>query len=545
MYPTVADVLATPSVQAGDPLVRAGEAALRQPVRWVHVSEIANVAGTLEGGELLLSTGIVAAAPGADLVAYVTGLRDAGASGLIVELGGHLPALPEPMVRTARRLGLPLVELRRTVRFVEITEAVHARILNVQHERLRFTQKVSEVFTTLTVEGARVEEILAQASALGGHPVVLEDLAHHAVAFSGTTRADDLLRDWEARSRLAVAGDETTVAGPERWLCAPVGPRRGRWGRLVVPLAVAPPDADRLTSVLDRAADTLAITRMLQGEGRDVSLDAHGGLLRDLLAGQVTDERGMSVRLRALGLRPGRAYAVLVLAVGPTGAPSADVDQAVLDVAAATARGQGRGALTGGIGPGRVAVVFSCPAETDEPSAVRSFLAAMAAHPRLPADVIAAASAPATRLTGLAAALEEAAHVADTVAADTVAAAPGRAGRQEVYRSRDLGARGLLWSLRADPRLHRFAELQLQALLNHRAHRPGEEQDLLGLLRAYLAVTGNVAELARDLHLSRPAVYARLRRLSDVLGRDITDAETRLSLHLAVLAYDQTARLRG
>ncbi|MBM7773866.1 purine catabolism regulator [Actinokineospora baliensis] len=530
MYPTVAEVLATPSVQAGHPRVRAGEENLDRPVRWVHVSEISDVAGTLAGGELLLSTGIVATAPGADLAAYVTALAEAGVRGLIVELGRHLPALPEPMVRTARRLGFPLVELRRTVRFVEITEAVHARILNVQHERLRFTQQVNAVFTTLTVEGARVEEVLDQASALGGHPVVLEDLAHHAIAFSGTTRAGELLRDWEARSRLAAAAGETAVAGPEQWLCTPVGPRRGRWGRLVVPMSVA--DLDHVTAVLERAAATLAITRMLQGEGRDVALDAHGGLLRDLLTGQVTDEQAMNARLRALGLRAGRAYAVLVL--GVPGDPSVDADQAVLAAAAATARGQGRAALTGITAPGRVAVVFSCAAETDEPEAVRSFLSALG--PPLPEGTFAAASTPTTRLTGLSAALAEATHVANAVAA-----APGRVGEREVYRSRDLGARGLLWSLRADPRLHQFAELQLAPLLRHRVLRPGDEQDLLDLLRAYLAANGNVAVLARALHLSRPAVYARLTRLTTVLGHDLTDAETRLSLHLAVLAYDQAA----
>ncbi|GAA3059461.1 PucR family transcriptional regulator [Actinokineospora globicatena] len=525
MDPTVADVLAIASVQAGDPRVRAGEQALGEPVRWVHVSEIANVAGTLQGGELLLSTGIAAADPGVDLVAYVTALRDAGARGLIVELGPHLPALPEPMVRTARRLGFPLVELRRTVRFVEITEAVHAGIVNAQHERLRFTQQVNEVFTTLTVEGARAEEVLAQAGALSGHPVVLEDLAHHAIAFSGT-RVGEVLRDWESRSRLAVAGGDTAVAGPERWLCTPVGPRRGRWGRLVVPLAVA--DLDRVTGVLERAAATLAITRMLHG-GKDIALDAHGGMLRDLLTGQITDEHAVGARLRAIGLRVGRAYAVLVLAIGTPGAPSADADHAALDAAAATARTQGRAALTGVTAPGRVAIVFSCPAETDEPAAVRSFLAALSTQPRLPAGLVVAAATPATRFSGLSAALEEATHIADAVAADQ-----GRVGAREVYRTRDLGARGLLWSLRADPRLHQFAELQLHPLLS----RPAE-QDLLELLRSYLAANGNVAVLARALHLSRPAVYARLKRLSDVLGRDIADAETRVSLHLAVIAHDQ------
>ncbi|MEU5697049.1 PucR family transcriptional regulator [Actinosynnema sp. NPDC020468] len=533
MYPTVADVLATPPVRAGEPRVRAGAENLDRPVRWVHVSEVARVAGTLAGGELLLSTGIVAAEPGADLAGYVTALHEAGVSGLVVELGDRLPALPDPMVRTARALGLPLVELRRTVRFVAITEVVHARIIDAGHERLRFAQRVNDLFTTLTVEGARVEEVLDQASALGGHPVVLEDLAHRAIAFSGAVGAGELLRDWESRSRLALTTGETAVTGPERWLCTPVGPRRGRWGRLVVPLTVA--DTDLVGAVLERAAATLAITRVLRGEGRDIALDAHGGLLRDLLAGQVSDEQAMGARLRALGLGGGRAYAVLVLAVGSPAAPSAAADQATLEAAAATARGQGRAALTGVTAPGRVAVVFPCSGEDDEPAAVHSFRAALS----LPPGAVVAAAAPAGRITGLPAALEEASHVADVVAA-----APGRVGERDVYRGRDLGARGLLWSLRADPRLHQFAELQLEPLLRHRGPRRGTEQstELLDLLRAYLDHNGNVAVLARALHLSRPAVYARLDRLSEVLGHDLADAETRLSLHLAVLAYDQAPR---
>ncbi|WP_026425638.1 PucR family transcriptional regulator [Actinokineospora inagensis] len=514
MYLTVADVLATPGIQAGDPRVRAGEENLDQPVRWVHVSEIAEVAGTLEGGELLLSTGIVAVDRAADLAAYVERLRAAGASGLVIELGRHLPSLPEPMVRTARRLGFPLVELRRTVRFVEITEAVHSRILNVQHERLRFTEQVNRVFTTLTVEGARVDEVLAQAGALSGHPVVLEDLAHHALAHSGTTRPTELLRDWESRSRLAAAGAETTEAGPERWLCTPVGPRRGRWGRLVVPRTVSNPE--QTVPVLERAADTLAITRMLHAETHDPTLDAHGGLLRDLLAGQVTDEQATGARLRALGLRPGRTYAVLVLAT-----PSTTTDQALLDAAAATARSQGLAALTGITAPGRVATVFSC---TDEPSALRSFLTDI----DLPVGTIATAATPTTRLAGLSAALTEAVHIADAITAD-----PTRVGERDLYRSRDLGARGLLWSLRADPRLHQFVELQLHPLLQ-------ATPAALDFLRAYLSTNGNIADLARTLHLSRPAVYARLTRLATTLTRDLTDPETRLSLHLAVLAYDQT-----
>jgi purine catabolism regulator len=45
---------------------------------------------------------------------------------------------------------------------------------------------------------------------------------------------------------------------------------------------------------------------------------------------------------------------------------------------------------------------------------------------------------------------------------------------------------------------------------------------------------------AARLELSRPAAYARLRRLRELLGRDLEQPRTRLSLHLAMLALEQS-----
>jgi len=55
--PTVADVLRMPEVRRGHPRVVAGQGALGNPVRWVHVSELADTAPLLRGGELVLTTG--------------------------------------------------------------------------------------------------------------------------------------------------------------------------------------------------------------------------------------------------------------------------------------------------------------------------------------------------------------------------------------------------------------------------------------------------------------------------------------------------------
>ncbi len=57
MIPTIRSILAGPAVQAGQPEVLSGSTRLDRPVRWVHVSEVREVADLLEGDELLLSTG--------------------------------------------------------------------------------------------------------------------------------------------------------------------------------------------------------------------------------------------------------------------------------------------------------------------------------------------------------------------------------------------------------------------------------------------------------------------------------------------------------
>jgi purine catabolism regulator len=201
VYPTLAEVLDLPVLQAAAPRVRAGSGGLDVRVRWVHVSEQGDPAGTLSGGELVLSTGMAVADPATDPALYVAALQEAGAVALVVELGRHLRVLPAALVEAARAARFPLVELARAVRFVEVTEVIHARVLNDQYARLQFTQRVHDTFRTLTVERGEVARVLAEATGLIGVPVVLEDLGHRALSFAGEVTPAALLQDWTARSR--------------------------------------------------------------------------------------------------------------------------------------------------------------------------------------------------------------------------------------------------------------------------------------------------------------------------------------------------------
>ena len=84
MLPTVAEVLQLAAVRRGAPRVVAGDAGLGQPVRWVHVSEVIDIARELSGGELVLTTGIALPEDGSALTAYIDDLADVGVVGVAV-----------------------------------------------------------------------------------------------------------------------------------------------------------------------------------------------------------------------------------------------------------------------------------------------------------------------------------------------------------------------------------------------------------------------------------------------------------------------------
>src|SRR5206468_6488143 len=133
------------------------------------------------------------------LRAYVAELAGVGAAGLAVELGRRYASeLPPALIAAAEEHGLPVIALARETVFVDVTESVHAAILEDQMAELRASEELHEIFTQLSVEGARPGEIVGQVATFSGRPVVLENLAHQVLAAdSAGTNPAELLSTWE------------------------------------------------------------------------------------------------------------------------------------------------------------------------------------------------------------------------------------------------------------------------------------------------------------------------------------------------------------
>ncbi len=541
MLPTVGDLLALDVIRRGSPQVVAGADGLRARVRWAHVLELADAAHLLQGGELVLTTGVALPSEPALLARYAVDLAAAGVSALAVELGRrYVGTLPAALVRAAGDSGLTLIAFEREVPFVEITEAVHARIIDAQLEELRASERLHEVFTELSVAGASPDEIVRQAATLAGRPVILADLAHRVLACEpGSADPARLLAGFARRSRALFASSSASSAAPGRtaydeasgWLSTPVGARGEDWGRVILVCDGPPGGTD--TVLIERAATTLALGRLLTRHAESLHRQAHRTLITGIISQALADPAEAAVRSRALGVPVnGRQLIAMVLRLrepaGVAGPVGVSAHARVLDVADAAAdacRAERIPSLVGTLDDTRAGAMLSLSPRAD-PDRVLDGLAARLG-PVAGGLVIGVGSAVGS-IRDVRRSFLEASQVADVAAGQL----PGDS-QPVFYRLADLRLRGLLHLLRDDPRVQTFVERELGALL---ATEP--DTSLLGVLRTYLAAGGNKAEAAKDSHLARPTFYERLRRIERILGTDLSAPESRTSLHVALLALD-------
>ncbi|MFJ6536072.1 PucR family transcriptional regulator [Paenarthrobacter sp. NPDC091711] len=136
--------------------------ALTRAVRWVHSSEVLDIAPLLSGGELLLSGGQALAGVTADRQAeYVRELATRGIAALALETGPALPEVPAGMLEIAEAAGLPVIELRHVVPFVGVMQEINSLLVSESVEHLQHGDQASHAMAAELAHGGGLDQLLA------------------------------------------------------------------------------------------------------------------------------------------------------------------------------------------------------------------------------------------------------------------------------------------------------------------------------------------------------------------------------------------------
>jgi purine catabolism regulator len=478
---TVRDIASLPSLGLE---LAAGAAGADNPIRWVHVSELRDPTPWLEGGELLITTGLGIGDEARSQRDYVRRLSEHGLAGLAFGVGFGWPEPPEALAAKAEQLGFPLVTVPYEVPFIALTKAISSRLANAQLARLERALEVHERLARAVLESRGAAALLAIVGDHVGCALALVDESGRVVGERHSAR----LAACEHVLELPV------VADGETWSLRAGKPR----DQLT--------EYDRL--VLHHGQLALAFELSRRQAVSAAELRLAGDLLEDLEHDRL-DEREIGRRIAAFGLDPQSRYAALlaVAAAAPQGEVVRTAAAKVLDARGARYLSAAR--------RDRAAFLVATDLEDDALAIARELVAA----------------APGTRVgvgrpasgTGLGRSLLEARAALDAVAGP-------------VASYQDLGALELLLSLPG---------AALEAFVARVLGPASANAWLLESLAALLDTGCRWSEAADRLGIHRHTLRYRMEQLRKQTGRHPDDPSQRMELWLAVKAKQALAAREG
>ena len=497
---TVGDVLSHPLLRSANPLVLSGQESLDHAVRWVHSTDLYDIAGLLRGDEVLLTNGVgLIGIDEAGRRLYIRRLAERGVAALFFEVGRTFERVPPEMVDEARPLGFPVVELEPRLRFTEVAEAVNSELIDRSVARLRYADETSRALSEALARGATLHELVDRVAAMLGTSARLSDYAGRVMVTSGSGEGNR-----GPSSEVPVVIDGTA------------------WGRL----SVDPSGAPELlcAAVLERAPTVLGLCLMREQTGIAGTLRAQQLVLDQLVANRAGDHGALESRLRAAGLATSEQRYACV-AVDPQRVESVAI------VADALMQQLGHGIF--GLVDGLLCGVLAMPAGEPPIDVGAAVLQAVGAVRR-----------PRNRLCATVS------RLVDEI--DTLPRAMSEA-RETLRLGQDLGVAGPTLGVQAlalerllvrhgdADALRQFVDDQIGALERNDAAKGGQ---LVRTLEVLIGCGGSKSDAAQLLHIRRQSLYYRLDQIARLLDVDL-DEPGRLTTFAVALAARRMQLLIG
>jgi purine catabolism regulator len=467
--------------------VLAGDDHLDRPLGWVHPTELTDPQAFLEGGELLLTTGL--ALDEATAPAYVRRLVEAGVAGLGFGVGLSHDLVPRSLVATAAEVGFPVLEVPRETPFIAITRAVSRAVAADEYATtVRIGRAQQELTRTAAGRGGPAGVVRKLAKLVDGWVLLFDrttvtEAAPASARAYGASLREELERLRTGTRVVSVDGDEVVLQTLDTS------------ARRVLAVGTAAPPDTASRHVVNTAVSVLSLA-LEQDRAQAAARQAlRSGLLELLAGGQ--DELALRVLATTGAEPPETPWSVLVF-LGPPAARRKLLD--ALD-----------GEPVFSARSGSAVVAFGAGTAVDPVAGAALRIGGLhggVAGPVFP--------------PGFAAGLEQA----------ELAARAAQAGDKSLVSAAEHTGRGLLSLI--DPVVARaFARSLLAPLRDHDETGRG---DLVGSVRCWLEHHGHWDVAAARLGVHRHTLRNRVRKAEELLGRDLDAPGVRAELWVALQA---------
>ncbi|SLL10468.1 purine catabolism PurC domain-containing protein [Mycobacteroides abscessus subsp. abscessus] len=143
--------------------VLTGVNGLNRVIKWCHILEVKDIDLFINGGELILTTGI-GLLDSDNQSNYVETLINKQTAGLCIELGSFFHDIPRNLLSLAEKNNYPIIIFEKTVRFIDITQDLHSLLINRHHQNMLDLDRLSQNFNKLSLQPNGILKILQELS---------------------------------------------------------------------------------------------------------------------------------------------------------------------------------------------------------------------------------------------------------------------------------------------------------------------------------------------------------------------------------------------
>ncbi|WP_245757843.1 PucR family transcriptional regulator [Alteribacillus iranensis] len=494
---TVGDFLKRPFFKKAE--VIASPSALQRDVTWVHIMDSTNVEHLLNGGELILSTGLGWKEDDEICLSFLRQLIDSQCAGLCVELVTYTKQLPEAAIQLAKDNDFPLVLFYEEVRYIDITQDHYAIFLNYHHKMVTELERLSALLNDSLLSGKDHISLLKEFYQFTGLSLLFEPKQGEPLRFPA--KISDAKKQTMATETRSIKVMNHTIA------------------HLTVYSEKEFDEFQRLAT--DRVEIALAqeLMRSMYVEERKSRKEEMW--LQRWLTGDYKED---DIRLQLQSMYPDDTFSSLIVCLGHR---NNDTTTMIGNTMITRSLFEDRD-FTLITTPYQQQTVYLLLIRKDVPTpqlydSIREVFEILKEDRILDTYAI---GQPQNQLNKLRFSYQS---------AQMVLAIHRRFGSSISPFYDDLHIHRIVYHMDNNHYLESYVQEYLQGLIQYDERKNSQ---LLRTLKVYLRSNGNKQETAKELFIVRQTLYHRLRKIEDILGSDFFDYHKRLALDIALLGYE-------
>ncbi|MBI9047877.1 MAG: PucR family transcriptional regulator ligand-binding domain-containing protein [Anaerolineaceae bacterium] len=169
-----------------------GHSHLNNLVNWSHIINDIDVIPWVRENDLLLTTAQGIYEDESAQKKFIMDIIHSGLSGVVISIGKYFQEVPVQMINIAEENNFPIITIPYEVKFVDVTHAIHEKILREKNNLTEKVFKIHDILTNLVVEGCGLEKFAESLANILNRSVTIEDPNLKILAYSLVGPTDEV-----------------------------------------------------------------------------------------------------------------------------------------------------------------------------------------------------------------------------------------------------------------------------------------------------------------------------------------------------------------